>query len=267
MKVLIISGSHPRHFYYANRIIANTNVVGAVLQKREDILPRPPKDCSEKVAKLFNLHFQNRQNTESEYFADSKKINFHNCFETTLGELSTKNTVNYVKKINPDVVFIFGCGMIREPLFSALPALKINLHLGISPRYRGSATLFWPFYFLEPNWAGSTFHIISPEPDAGDIIHHSVPKLEVDDKIHDVACKVVKKSADDVIKIIKILENGNDLTLHKQKGTGKKFLNSDFSPNHLRVNYELFDDDIVNKYLIGELSPKEPKLILIGDNK
>ena len=28
--------------------------------------------------------------------------------------------------------------------------LTINIHLGLSPWYRGSATLFWPSYNLEP---------------------------------------------------------------------------------------------------------------------
>ena len=30
---------------------------------------------------------------------------------------------------------------------------NLNLHLGLSPWYKGSATLFWPFYFLQPNYS------------------------------------------------------------------------------------------------------------------
>ena len=38
-----------------------------------------------------------------------------------------------------DVALIFGTGLIKDPLYSALPADTINMHLGLSPRYRGSA--------------------------------------------------------------------------------------------------------------------------------
>ena len=172
-------------------------------------------------------------------------------------------TVEYVKNLAVDAVFIFGSGMIRDPLFSILPKLKINLHLGISPRYRGSATLFWPFYFLEPNWAGSTFHLITDEPDAGQIIHQSAPKLEMGDTIHEVACKVVEESALDVKRVIGVLESGKDPTLHRQRGTGKNFLTRDFIPQHLRVIYDLYDDDIVDQYLEGKISPKSPNLVVI----
>ncbi len=171
--------------------------------------------------------------------------------------------MKFVKNLNPDVVFIFGSGMIRDPLFSELPNLTINLHLGLSPRYRGSATLFWPFYFLEPNWAGSTFHLITGEPDAGNIIHQSIPKLEYGDTIHEVACKVVKQSAIDVKKIINTLESGKELVFHKQQSSGKFFLSRDFIPQHLRVVYNLYNDDIVDQFLDSKIRPDGPNVITL----
>ena len=45
-----------------------------------------------------------------------------------------------------------------DPTFAVLPKEKINLHLGLSPWFKGSVTLFWPFYHLMPQFCGSTFH-------------------------------------------------------------------------------------------------------------
>jgi folate-dependent phosphoribosylglycinamide formyltransferase PurN len=263
MRYLVIGGDHPRHLYYINSIVEHCNVVGAILEKREFFLPKPPSGIDEKDRLNFVKHFENREKYELEHFG--RDITTPQCpiLNVLENDLSASNSVNFIRNIKPDVVFIFGSGMIKDPLYSALPKLKINLHLGLSPRYRGSATLFWPFYFLEPNWAGSTFHLINEEPDAGEIIHQSVPKLLKGDTIHEVACKVVKQSAIDVKKIIDILDRKENLKLHKQIGTGKNFLTRDFIPQHLRVIYDLYNDDIVDVFLKGKISPRDPELISI----
>jgi folate-dependent phosphoribosylglycinamide formyltransferase PurN len=263
MRYMIIGGDHPRHLYYLNSIVESCNVVGAILEHREEFVPEVPIGLEKIDRENFIRHFENRRKYELEFFGDERKLPKCPIYYVNEKNLYDEKSVEFVKKIKPDVVFIFGTGMIREPLYSNLPQLKINLHLGLSPRYRGSATLFWPFYFLEPNWAGSTFHLITNEPDAGDIIHQSLPKLERGDTIHEVACKVVQQSARDVQMIIDTLENKNELVVHKQKGTGKNFLTRDFIPQHLRVIYNLYNDDIVDNFLDKKIVSKNPNPITI----
>ena len=263
MRYVIIGGDHPRHLHYINSIVKYCNVVGAILEKREVFLPKPPENLDEKDRHNFIKHFKNREKYEQEYFGGGDTLPLCPILHVFESDLSNEESVKFIRNIKPDVVFIFGSGMIRDPLYSILPKLKINLHLGISPRYRGSATLFWPFYFLEPNWAGSTFHLITQEPDAGEIIHQSIPKLEKGDTIHKVACKVVEQSAIDVKKIIDVLDGHSRLKLYKQTGTGRNFLTRDFIPQHLRVIYNLYDDDIVDSFLEGGISSVGPKLISI----
>ena len=44
----------------------------------------------------------------------------------------------------PDVVLVFGTGLLKAPLIGAFPGRIINIHLGLSPYYRGAGTNFWP---------------------------------------------------------------------------------------------------------------------------
>ena len=155
----------------------------------------------------------------------------------------------------------FGPDLIKEPFYSQLPKDSINLHLGLSPRYRGAAGLFWPFYFLEPNLAGSTFHHIVSEPDAGEVIHQSLPILDEEDSIHDVGCKTVVTSTQDMCKLLEIRQKKGCWKKYKQKGTGKNFLESDFKPEHLRLIYDLFNDEIVKEYLQGKIISKKMNII------
>ena len=101
-----------------------------------------------------------RYEAEKKYFG-SQTLPSCPILKVDTDKLNSQESVDFVKKINPDVVLIYGSGLIKEPLYSTLPKNAINLHLGLSPNYKGAATLFWPFYFMEPTYAGSTFHYIT----------------------------------------------------------------------------------------------------------
>lgn len=260
MKILLICGSHRRHLYFVNRIQKDFEVAGCSLVQREEIVPEVPKNITRLDKNNFIRHFNDRIEAEKKYFGDPE-ISKTKILKIKPSELNSRKSARFVTSINPDIAVIFGSGLVKEPFFSVLPANTINLHLGLSPRYRGAATLFWPFYFMEPTFAGSTFHFIVAEPDAGAIIHQVVAKLDQNDGIHDVACKTVLKSCEEIIKLLKILKNKGSLKSHKQKGTGKNFLQNDFRPEHLRVIYNIFDNDMVKQYLKGNLNHKKPKLI------
>lgn len=229
------------------------------MEVREAMIPQPPDGISDLDRENFIRHFTNRDLAEEKYFGSQPKPDFP-LLEVRKSTLNEQESVEFVKQVNPDLVLIFGSGLVKEPLFSVLPEDKINLHLGLSPRYRGAATLFWPFYFMEPTYAGTTFHYIVSEPDAGEIIHQVVPALDPEDGIHDVACKAVIQSTKDAIKLLEIYQFKGAWKQHKQRGTGKNFLSSDFKPEHLRVIYNVFNDDMVKQYIEGRLHSKAPAL-------
>jgi methionyl-tRNA formyltransferase len=259
MKILFLGGNHPRHLYIANRIAEQFGLGAAILELREMMIPQPPRGISKPDENNFIKHFRNRDAAENRYFGNQ---NLPDCeiFEATQETVSNINTADYVKSLKADIAIICGTGLIKEPLYSALPRKTINLHLGLSPKYRGAATLFWPFYFLEPTFTGSTFHYIVSEPDAGEIIHQTTPVLEKSDGVHDVACKTVIQSGDDLLQLLELVKKEKQWRTFSQKGTGKNFLSSDFRPEHLRVIYNLFNDDIVRRYLDGDLKCMIPKL-------
>ena len=259
-KIMWIGGSHPRHLYYANEIHKAFPLAGAVIQQRGGMMPKQPLDISERDARLWDIHFGNRLEAENKYFGQQEFPDTET--RVVSGEyLESKMTLDFVKEIDPDIVLVFGCGMIRGELAGVLPELSINLHLGLSPRYRGAATLFWPFYFLEPQWAGCTFHKIVHEPDAGDILHQVAPTLWRGDKIHDTAARAVIEATEDMTTMLGRLEEKYIWGFTNQVTTGKNFLSRDFQPPHLRNIYEVYDDDIVDQYLDGNLKQHKPKLV------
>lgn len=79
--------------------------------------------------------------------------------------------------------------------------------------------------------------------------------------MHDVACKAVTQVSKDLIAILKKLDQGALLSTHDMKKAGKLFESSDWTPETLRVIYELFDDKIVDMFLSGEIDRPPPTTI------
>lgn len=264
MKILLFVGSHPRHLFVHKSIVKNFDVCGAICVKREEILPQPPVGILERDKKNFERHFKDRFLAEQKYFKEEKVENVFKGLPLqycAYDKLNTSENAAFVNKLKPDMIFIFGTGLIKDPLLSALPKDRVNFHLGLSPEYRGSATLFWPFYNMQPQWAGCTIHQIVLKADAGNVIHQCVPKLEKGDGIHDVACKTVIKATDDLIKLLAKKEKEGSFNEVPQISTGRLYKTADFKPEHLRVIYDLFDNHMVDAYLGGKISQEKPKLI------
>ena len=99
--------------------------------KRESLIPEVPHKLGEKDIHNFKKHFQDRQRIENEAYSKQEIKDVFDEDKTLLlspSELNSKTVINKVKEFDPDIAFIFGCDLIREPLLSTLPKYKINLH-------------------------------------------------------------------------------------------------------------------------------------------
>jgi methionyl-tRNA formyltransferase len=250
MKILLLIGDHPRHIYlYKFLKKKNFNILGIVME-REDHIPPIPENLK-KVDKInFKKHFIDRYKIETKYFGKLDKDLFlkKNLMLVKRKELNSRRVEHFIRKEKPDVCIVFGTMILKKKILEVLPYNTINLHLGLSPRYKGSATLFWPFYFLEPQYAGVTIHKVSNKVDSGGILHQILPKLSSEDGIHDVSCKLIKKACLDITKLLLLLRKKKWIYI-KQANNGKLFLKKDFRVEHLRVIYNLFNNKIVNFFL------------------
>ncbi len=274
MKIIVIIGDHPRNIGLLKRLYDNKKVeiCYLILFKRDKLIPEPDKNLSESLKKLWKLHFEKR------YLSEKKFFKFENDFIIKIKnkimvssekELHSKKVLEAINSVKADAAFITGIPILKEPVLSALPINCINLHLGIIPYYKGVFTIFWPFYFLEPTMAGTTFHIIDKYVDTGEIIHNNIPKLSRGDSMHDVACKAVLSAHDDVNILVNHVIERVKLKIKPKKDTslryrGKLYLKSDWKPEMLRVIYEFFDDKIVDLYLDNKIKCPKPKLIKIN---
>ena len=74
MKIVFISGDHLRHKYVADSLTNINAKISWIIEKREDKLPKIPKNLSNNLKRLFRDHFQKRLSAEKSYFKNAGKI-------------------------------------------------------------------------------------------------------------------------------------------------------------------------------------------------
>jgi methionyl-tRNA formyltransferase len=264
MKIVFLCGSNQRHIYIANQLYKTGFLKGLIIEQREEFMPQPPGNLGNLDRENFIKHFQSREAAETKFFGnvDASKIKEEVKYkEISLVQLNSEETIQFIRGIEPDVILSYGVHKLDDKIIDICPERAFNIHGGLSPWYKGCITMFWPFYFLRPNWTGVTVHHLSARMDAGDIVHQVVPTLERGDKLHEVACKAVLQTGKELPVLMQMLAEHKELPRVSQRSNGKLFVASDWTPQHLRLIYNTFNDDIVDKYLDGEITSMPPKLV------
>jgi folate-dependent phosphoribosylglycinamide formyltransferase PurN len=263
MKLILFSGDHSRHLFVNKELLKHFEETLVIVMRREELIPSPPGDLQRHEKELFQKHFDKRFNIESSVYGNLTAAEvFNNCSTVFIdpNELNTDKMANIVQDYAADFCFIFGVDLILNPVIGCLPTDKINLHLGLSPWYKGAATLYWPFVHLAPQFCGATFHQIIKEPDAGEIVHQCTPELHMGDGIHDVAAKCVLKAVQDIDGMMSHWKDNLGFEGKIQQTSGRNWRGGDFHASQLRIIYDLFDDKIVDEYLSGRLDQRKPTL-------
>jgi len=126
-------------------------------------------------------------------------------------------------RLKPDLIAVFGTGLIRGPLLAMGQLGIINLHGGLAPRYRGSDCTFWAMYNGELDQIGCTLHFINAGIDTGVLIAHICPEVTEDDDESTLFWRGVRDSADIYANCLERLERGEAIG-QEQKEKGRLYL-------------------------------------------
>ena len=168
MKITIFTSNSSRHINLVNQISALGHKCYAIIEKK--------KEYNYKKKSLKKKYFFKVFRSEKKIFKNikfNKKIKF---LFIKWGKLSSlkKNTLR--EFLNSDIYIVFGSSYIKGWLINHLIKKKaINIHMGISPFYRGAACNFWALYDNNVHLVGATIHYLSKSIDSGKILFHVLP--------------------------------------------------------------------------------------------
>jgi folate-dependent phosphoribosylglycinamide formyltransferase PurN len=79
-----------------------------------------------------------------------------------------------LSSLRPAVVVVNGTRIISARVLQSAGCPFVNMHAGITPRYRGVHGGYWALAERHPEWVGTTVHLVDPGIDTGGILAQSV---------------------------------------------------------------------------------------------
>lgn len=251
-KAIILTGSETRHVFFRKALSINPSieVVKTYCEGEENSLRTlTHKEGSNNSLRI--RHVQARENSENDFFSSFCLLcpDESHPFFLPKGDINNINHVEDIQNHNPDILVAYGCSIIREPLLSMFSGRFLNVHLGLSPYYRGSGTNFWPLVDERPEFVGATFMHINEGVDSGEIIHQIRARIFEGDTPHQIGnrllCDVVLVYADIISKIANLRPMPQPLSTDSIRYCRR----ADFSEDSVKKLYQSFEGGIVDRYL------------------
>jgi folate-dependent phosphoribosylglycinamide formyltransferase PurN len=192
MRAVVLTSTMRRHQFVANTMAAQMDVTG-VWQEEKSFQPLRYAASAHDEAVIAS-HFAARDASEDAYFARHHRVEAP-VRRVAPGGCNDPVEIAVMRDMDPDVVLVFGTSLLKPALIDTFPARIINIHLGLSPYYRGAGTNFWPLVNGEPEYCGATIHFLDAGVDSGPIIAHVRPEIERGDGPHDIGNRTIVAAA------------------------------------------------------------------------
>jgi methionyl-tRNA formyltransferase len=234
-----------RHAFVADTVAGRLEVAG-VWCEQKSFEPMAAARSADDAA-VIERHFQARDASEQAWFAGHevpraphRQVPPNGCNDPA--------EIEAMRRLAPDVVLVFGTGLLQPVLIDSFPGRIVNLHLGLSPYYRGAGTNFWPLVNREPEYCGATIHYLDAGVDSGPMIAHVRPDIRHGDGPHDIGNKVIVAAAAALAEAGRVVAQGGVHAV-PQSGGGRVYRRADFSAEAVRTLYTNFDNGMIDEYL------------------
>jgi len=261
MHVGILTSTDVRHCYVVNALRRRCEVSAVCYQ---DVGYHPARtaagEIDESTAAVLKHHFEERRRQEEAFFGhDAARVeNSPACGVRVVdaGTLNTEETLAFLRDCGAEAAVVYGTGLIKSPLLEAFSGRMLNMHLGLSPYYRGTATNFYPLLNGEPEYVGATIHLIDAGIDSGPIVHHARPEITAEDMPHTVGCKAILAGIEKLVQALDELAAGTLVAVPQWEVENPRlYLRKDYHPSQVvrlyeRIEAGLFPDYLARKHRV-----------------
>lgn len=176
MKITIFTGNQIRHIALVKALSEIADQI-YVVQECKTIFQGKVDDIVRK-SEIMDLYFEHVTSAEKKVFGTYSFLKENiKTFAIRNGDLSYLSLEDIPEIEGSDYYIVFGASYIKGDLLAYLIAHNaVNVHIGVSPYYRGSACNFWAMYDKQPEYVGATIHLLDKKIDGGEILFHALPK-------------------------------------------------------------------------------------------
>jgi len=156
-----------------------------------------------------------------------------------LYSINSDECIKWLKEEKPDIIIINGTQLVSKNTIDSINAIFLNIHCGITPKYRGVHGGYWASISKDIDNIGVTVHLVDYGIDTGGIAYQE--KINID-KTDNIFTYPIKQYSVGIKLMIKTIE---DIYLNKLKLIEKKSIKSQLWKHPTIVEY------IKNWYLLG----------------
>ena len=259
MNITLITSDQIRHNYLVN-LLSNIATKLNVIQEKKTFFSN-----QNKISNLKKNYFLKVDEAQKKIFGNTAidKKNKNIKLLSLENKKLEKCSLNFLSDfLNSDIFIVFGSSFIKKDLVNFLIDHKaLNIHLGISPYYRGTDCNFWALFDNNPHLVGATIHLLSKRLDSGPILYHALSEIKEDPFIYTMsAVKSAFESITQKIENKTIFEHNPEIQDKSKeiKYSKKNEFNDEvikkFFLNKIDLNSKIFKLDLYkNPYFLKNL--------------
>jgi len=214
MKILVLTTQTFHHAYFIRKISGLFKDITVFQENKRLIFPFETSHDFEIERDDFeqNLWFK-------ESSSEIKKIVNTEEFE----DLNDEKHVSRLKKLFPDLIIVFGTGVLRKKILETINCPLLNLHGGDPEKYRGLDSHLWSIYHKDYDSLVVTLHHVNSELDTGDIVLQSKVEILPGMKLKELRSENTNICSDLVINTINSYAKTGKLNRIKQGQKGRYY--------------------------------------------
>ena len=256
MKITLFTSNQNRHNYLINLLSQFCSEL-FVIQESKNIFNSVTLD-EHLTSSLMKKYFEKMNNAQIKIFGNLNKndliknVKIMPLLSDDLNKCSLSFLSNFLES---DIYIIFGSSYIKGELANFLVEQKaINIHMGVSPYYRGMACNFWALNDNNPHLVGATIHLLSKGLDNGPILYHAMSNIKlnpfeytmstVKSAFYSIAEKIKDKS---IFNIKPITQNkSKEIRYSKELEFNEEIIKKYFRKN-IDLNSKKFDETLLKE--------------------
>ena len=200
MKITLLTSDNIRHNYLVNKLLRISSKLSVI--REIDTIDLKKNEEKKFISPQRKKYFDKVFDAQHALFGDAKisKRDIH-LFEISKGKINDYRIEEMKDYLDSDYFIVFGSSYIKGDLVNYLiDKQAINIHMGLSPFYRGSDCNFWAIYDGNPHLVGATIHFLSKGLDSGPILYHAVTKLISSKNVFEYTMSSVKSAFSSIIE-------------------------------------------------------------------
>lgn len=250
-RAVLITSNHLRHRFAASKLAHAVNLIGIISEAKAPGVIAPNAPTAQEQA-ILAQHFAERDAAEHRLIGTQASFPDTEVLAVEYGASNSQPVFEWVQARQPEIVLLYGSSIIKAPLLEAYDGRIVNLHLGLSPYYRGSGTNFWPLVYREPECVGATIHLAVLRVDAGAILAQIRPPIAAEDTAHDLGTKTIIAALDAMPRVLADYL-ADKLTPQPQRAhgleTGRVFKQKDFNAAAVQTMRQHFASGMIPEFL------------------